>query len=159
MAACIWPGRINAALVKSCVRLTRPMPMSLRATSIQTAPGPSRCKSISALTMLTNASRPQLVADGDRLGGGLVRLQHGSRSRYRHHPYVERATDRAIPPVGAKRSRCSTEASDLIGGRFLDLADDPSGGVTLVYGRRTADANQLFLQRLDQDAEAGAKRH
>jgi hypothetical protein len=44
--------------------------------------------------------------------------------------------------------------SDLIGGRFLDLADDPTGGVTIVYGRRTEDANQLFLQRLEQDADS-----
>ncbi len=36
----------------------------------------------------------------------------------------------------------------------MDLADDPSAGVTLVYGRRTATANQLFLQRLPQDGES-----
>jgi hypothetical protein len=43
---------------------------------------------------------------------------------------------------------------DLIGGRFLDLADDPTAGVTLVYGRRSEDANQLYLQRLAQDGDS-----
>ena len=43
---------------------------------------------------------------------------------------------------------------DLIGGRFLDMADDPSAGVTLVYGRRSDDANQLYLQRLAADGDS-----
>ena len=44
--------------------------------------------------------------------------------------------------------------SDLIGGRFLDLASLPPGGVALVYGRKVSGGdNQIFVQYLDVDSD------
>ncbi|MCA9858467.1 MAG: hypothetical protein KC438_02050 [Thermomicrobiales bacterium] len=101
----------------------------------------------------TNASRPQLVADGDRL----VAVW----SVYNTEIGLNTATtlmwsQRSIndPNSWSEPQAVFDRGSDLIGGRFLDLADDPAGGVTLVYGRRTEDANQLYLQRLDQGGDA-----
>lgn len=99
----------------------------------------------------TNASRPQLVADGNRL----VAIW----SVYNTETGLNTATtlmwsERSIDDAGSwsEPRPIFDRGTDLIGGRFLDLADDPSGGVTLVYGRRTDSENQLYLQRLDSDA-------
>ncbi|MEZ4530945.1 MAG: sialidase family protein [Thermomicrobiales bacterium] len=101
----------------------------------------------------TNASRPQLVADGDRL--------IAVWSVYNTEVGLNTATTLmwSERPIGDSAAWSEPQAifdrgSDLIGGRFLDMADDPSGGVTLVYGRRTEEANQLYLQRLDQDSDS-----
>jgi hypothetical protein len=102
---------------------------------------------------ILNASRPQLVADGDRLVavwsvyspdlglGTATELQWSTRS-------IADANSWSGPQALFDRG------SDAIGGRFLDMADDPTGGVTLLYGRRTESENQLFLQKLDQGATA-----
>jgi len=102
---------------------------------------------------ITNASRPQLVADGDRL----VALW----SVYNTDTGLNTATtlmwsERSIadPASWTGPQPVFDRGSDLIGGRFLDLTDDPSGGVTLVYGRRTDTENQLYLQRLDSGADS-----
>jgi len=99
----------------------------------------------------TNASRPQLVADGKRL----VAVW----SVYNTDTGLNTATtlmwsERSIDDAGSwsEPQPIFDRGADLIGGRFLDLADDPSGGVTLVYGRRTDSENQLYLQRLDSEA-------
>ena len=101
----------------------------------------------------TNASRPQLVADGKRL----VAVW----SVYNSDTGLDTATtlmwsERSIgdPESWSEPQPIFDRGSDLIGGRFLDLADDPTGGVTLVYGRRTDTENQLYLQRLDADADS-----
>lgn len=101
----------------------------------------------------TNASRPQLAADGDRL----VAVW----SVYNTEVGLNTATslmwsERSIGDSAgwSEPQAIFDRGDDLIGGRFVDMADDPTGGVTLVYGRRTEDANQLFLQRLDQDADS-----
>jgi hypothetical protein len=101
----------------------------------------------------TNSSRPQLVADGDSLVAVWsvyntdVGLNTATTLMWSARPIGDPAGWSEPQPIFDR-------GEDLIGGRFLDLADDPSGGVTLVYGRRTADANQLFLQRLEQDADS-----
>jgi hypothetical protein len=102
---------------------------------------------------LTNASRPQIVADGDRLVAVWsvynteVGLNTATSLMWSERPIGEPSGWTEPQPVFDR-------GDDLIGGRFLDLADDPSAGVTLVYGRRTEDANQLYLQRLAQDADS-----
>lgn len=102
---------------------------------------------------VTNASRPQLAADGDRLVAvwsvynSEVGLNTATTLMWSERPIGDSAGWSEPQPVFDR-------GEDLIGGRFLDLADDPSGGVTLVYGRRTEDANQLYLQRLDQDSDS-----
>lgn len=100
----------------------------------------------------TNASRPQLVADGDRL----VAVW----SVYNSDVGMDTATsimwsERKIsdPNSWTAPQQTFDRGSDNIGGRFLDLADDPSAGVTFVFGRRTADGNQIFLQRLPQGSD------
>jgi hypothetical protein len=102
---------------------------------------------------VTNASRPQLVADGDRL----VAVW----SVYNNDAGLDTATslmwsERSIsdPNSWSEPQQVFDRGSDAIGGRFLDLADDPSAGVTLVYGRRTDTENQLYLQRLAQDSDS-----
>lgn len=101
---------------------------------------------------ITNASRPQLAADGDRL----VAVW----SVYNTEVGLNTATSLmwSERPIGDPNGWTEPQAifdrgTDLIGGRFMDMADDPAGGVNLVYGRRTEDANQLYLQRLGQDAD------
>lgn len=101
----------------------------------------------------TNASRPQLVADGNRL----VAIW----SVYNADTGLDTATtimwsERSIedPASWSEPKPIFERGSDLIGGRFLDLADDPTGGVTFVYGRRTETENQLYLQRLGSDADS-----
>lgn len=100
----------------------------------------------------TNASRPQLVADGDRL----VAVW----SVYDTEIGLNTATslmwsERSIGEADgwSEAQSIFDRGDDLIGGRFLDMADDPSAGVTLVYGRRSGDANQLYLQRLDAESD------
>lgn len=102
---------------------------------------------------VTNASRPQLVADGDRL----VAVW----SVYNTEVGLDTATTLmwSERPIGDSAGWSEPQAifdrgNDLIGGRFLDMADDPAGGVTLVYGRRTETANELYLQRLAQDGDS-----
>lgn len=100
----------------------------------------------------TNSSRPQIVADGDRLVAAW--------SVYNTDTGLNTATtlmwsERSIddPNGWSEPKAIFDRGDDLIGGRFMDLADDPTAGVTLVYGRRGADQNQLFLQRLPQDGD------
>lgn len=101
----------------------------------------------------TNASRPQLVADGDRL----VAVW----SVYNTETGLNTATtlmwsERKISDANSwtEPKPIFDRGADLIGGRFMDLAGNPGGGVTLVYGRRTDTENQLYLQRLDAGSDS-----
>jgi hypothetical protein len=96
----------------------------------------------------TNASRPLLASDGDRL--------IAVWSEYDTNVGLETATAllwswRPVDnPLGwSAPQQIFDRGADLIGGRFLDLAANPTGGVGLVYGRRTVGENQLFLQFLE----------
>ncbi len=101
---------------------------------------------------ITNASRPQMAADGDRLVAvwSVYNTEFGLNTAttlmWSERPIGDPAGWTEAQPIFDR-------GDDLIGGRFLDLADDPTAGVTLVYGRRTEEANQLHLQRLAQDAD------
>ncbi len=101
----------------------------------------------------TNASRPQLAADGDRL----VAVW----SVYNTDTGLNTATtlmwsERSIGDADSwsEPQPIFDRGSDLIGGRFMDFAADPTGGATLVYGRRTDTENQLYLQRLGSDSDS-----
>lgn len=100
---------------------------------------------------VTNASRPQLVTDGNRLVAvwSVYNTEQGLGTATSLN-WSERSF--GDPASWSEQQQIFDRGSDQIGGRFLDLADDPAGGVTLVYGRRTAEANQLFLQKLGQDS-------
>ena len=94
----------------------------------------------------TNASRPQLAVDGDRLVAvwsvydAETGLSTASRLEWSTRP-LEDLEGWAEPQVLFHRE------DSQMGGRLLDLASDPNGGVVLVYGRRT-EQNTLYLQRL-----------
>jgi len=99
----------------------------------------------------TNASRPQLAVDGDRLVAvwSIYDQQTGLNSAAR----VEWSTRPLADPNGwGQPQTVFNRDGSQIGGRFLDLAQDPAGGVALVYGRRTqtdsSTTNTLYLQRL-----------
>lgn len=102
----------------------------------------------------TNASRPQLGTDGDRLvvvwstytaDSGLdtaARLEWSARP-------IDGSSGWAAPQTLLERGDAQ------IGGRLLDLASDrTNGGVSLVYGSRTSTTNTLFGQRLQPGAAA-----
>lgn len=102
----------------------------------------------------TNGSRPKLAVDGDRLvavwsvydqKNGLAtasRLEWGTRG------LSDPSGKWSAPQVLLERG------NSLIGGRLLDLAADPMGGVAIVFGRRENNQNTLFLQRLAKGAPA-----
>jgi hypothetical protein len=99
----------------------------------------------------TNASRPQLVADGSRLVAvwSVYNTDLGMNTATMLM-WSERQID--DPNSWSEAQQIFDRGEDSIGGRFLDLADDPTGGVSFVYGRRTADSNLVYLQRLAQDS-------
>jgi hypothetical protein len=99
----------------------------------------------------TNASRPQLAVDGDRLVAvwSIYDQATGLNSAAR----VEWSTRPLADPNQWAPAQVLFDREDAqIGGRFLDLAPDPSGGVGVVFGRRTQVGdgltNTLYLQRL-----------
>jgi hypothetical protein len=101
----------------------------------------------------SNASRPLLAADGDRLIAvwseydTAIGLETATAVLWSWRPIANPLGWSTPLPVFDR-------GSDLIGGRFLDLAAIPTGGVGLVYGRRTANENMLYLQQLDAGTDA-----
>src|SRR5680860_721746 len=96
-----------------------------------------------------NASRPQLLADGDRLVAlwsiYSPELEIGLDSA----THIEWSTRPTADAAGWGEPQTLLERGDtLIGGRFLDAAGNASGDIAIVYGRRTETENQLYLQRL-----------
>jgi hypothetical protein len=96
-----------------------------------------------------NASRPQLAVDGDRL--------IAVWSVY--SPTQDIGLDSAIEvkwsarPLGdtagwSDEATLFDRGEDLIGGRFIDAVSNPAGGVSVIYGRRTPDENQLYMSSL-----------
>jgi endonuclease YncB( thermonuclease family) len=92
------------------------------------------------------ASRPQVVADGDRLVmiwsvyAASLGLNAAARVEWSSRPLDDPVGWRAPEPVIIGRG-------EGFGGRLLDIAADPTGGVVLVYGRQATDTF-LFLRRL-----------
>jgi hypothetical protein len=99
----------------------------------------------------TNASRPQIAVDGDRLVAvwSVYDQANGLNSAAR----VEWSARPLAKAAGwAQPQTLFSRDGAQIGGRFLDLAPDPTGGVAIVYGRRTqtnsSTSNTLYLQKL-----------
>lgn len=99
----------------------------------------------------TNASRPQIAVDGDRLVAlwSVYDQSTGLTSAAR----IEWSTRPLANANGwAKPQPLLNRDNAQIGGRFLDLAPDPTGGVGLVFGRRVATSssttNTLYLAKL-----------
>jgi hypothetical protein len=95
----------------------------------------------------TNASRPQLATDGDRLVvvwstyTAASGLDTAAELDWSYRP-IDGSAGWAQPQALLQRGNAQ------IGGKLLDLASNPKGGVTLVYGSRTDNVNSLFAQQL-----------
>jgi hypothetical protein len=95
------------------------------------------------------ASRPYLVADGDRLvaiwsvypGTTAEDLRSASRVEWGTRPLGD-AANWSAPAVLLEKGE-----NDSIGGRLLDLANDPRGGAVVLLGRDT-DQRVLAYRRL-----------
>ncbi len=101
----------------------------------------------------TNSSRPQIAVDGDRLvmvwsvynaAAGIntaASVQWSTRS-------LDATATWSNPQQLITRNVGASGSGDQIGGRLLDLAADPSGGVGLVFGRHIGNVNNLFTEHL-----------
>lgn len=94
-----------------------------------------------------NSSRPQLGTDGDRMivvwsVYDPASLETAIRLEWSSKP-IDGSAGWSAPQTVLERGDAQ------IGGRLLDLASDPSGGVALVFGRRANNSNTLLAQRLD----------
>ncbi len=99
----------------------------------------------------TNASRPQLGTDGDRLV--VVWSIYNADSGLDTAARLEWSTRPIDGSAGWSAAQVLLErGSAQIGGRLLDLASDPNGGATIVYGSRTDNTNTIFAQRLQPAA-------
>src|SRR5262245_12468281 len=99
----------------------------------------------------TNASRPQLAVDGDRLVA--IWSVYDEATGLNSAARVEWSARPLADPAGwAAPQALFNRDGAQIGGRFLDVAPDPTGGVAIVYGRRTqtdsSTTNTLYLQKL-----------
>jgi hypothetical protein len=101
----------------------------------------------------TNASRPQLGTDGDRLVAiwsiydAASGLDTAARLEWSTRPIDGSA---GWTPAQTLLDRGNAQ----IGGRLLDLASNPNGGVTLIYGSRIDSVNTLLAQQLQPAATA-----
>jgi hypothetical protein len=95
----------------------------------------------------TNASRPQLATDGDRLVvvwstyTAESGLDSAASLDWSVRP-IDGSAGWAQPQVLVKRDNAQ------IGGKLLDLVSNPAGGATLVYGNRIGNVNSLFAETL-----------
>jgi endonuclease YncB( thermonuclease family) len=112
------------------------------------APGGTWSKPVLANTHYVDAvgSRPHIVADGDRLiavwsvYAASVGLNAAVRIDWSSRPLDDPLGWTAPQPLVVGRG-------ESFGGRLLDMAADPTGGVVLVYGRQANDTF-LFMRRL-----------
>lgn len=101
----------------------------------------------------TNASRPQIEVDGNRLvaiwstyvGTTDEELSSAQRVEWSQLTLGDENATWSAPQTLTERE------NGLIGGKLVDIAADPTGGVIVVFGRRT-DINVLYLTRLAADA-------
>jgi hypothetical protein len=101
----------------------------------------------------TNASRPQIAVDGDRLivAWSVYSLDLGLGTA----SSVNWSTRPITDATGWSEEQVLLERGDSqIGGRFLDMASNPGGGASLVFGRRTETQSELYFTRLESGAEA-----
>lgn len=99
----------------------------------------------------TNASRPQLGTDGDRLIAvwSIYNAESGLDTAARLE-WSSRPIDGSAgwSPAQVLLERGTTQ----IGGRLLDIATDPRGGAVLIFGSRTDTINTIYAQRLQPAA-------
>jgi hypothetical protein len=99
----------------------------------------------------TNASRPQFGTDGDRLVAvwSIYNAESGldtaARLEWSSRP-IDGSAGWAPAQVLLERGTAQ------IGGRLLDIANDPRGGAVLIYGSRTDTVNTILAQRLQPAA-------
>ena len=100
-----------------------------------------------------NAGWPVLAADGDRLVA-LWSIYKGTTSEEMKSAVRVEWSSRpaATPGPWSKPQTLLDRTGGDTGGRSLDLAPDPRGGVVLVYGRLGQQTNSLFLRRLPTGA-------
>jgi hypothetical protein len=102
-----------------------------------------------------NPAWPRLVADKNRLVA-IWSLYQGTTPEEMKSAASVQWSVRSLEP-GAKWSPPQTlfvrEAGDA-GGRLIDIAADPRGGVAVVYGLFNRGVNRLYVQRLEPDADA-----
>lgn len=121
---------------------TAPAQISVRPVNTSGTPTPD---------ISTNASRPQLGVDGDRLVvvwsvyTAASGLDTADRLEWSTRP-IDGSSGWAAPQTLLQRGEAQ------IGGRLLDLASDRNGGVALVYGSRANNTNSIFVQRLQAGA-------
>ncbi len=95
-----------------------------------------------------NPAWPHLAVDGDRLilvwsiYEGSTAEEMRSAARVEWSVRARGGGEWSPPQVLFRR-----ESGDA-GGRLIDLASDPTGGVVLVYGLYDKSVNQLYLQRM-----------
>ncbi|CAN5619247.1 hypothetical protein BH23CHL5_BH23CHL5_07360 [soil metagenome] len=103
---------------------------------------------------LVNASRPNLLADGDRLVAVWSMYSPELEVGLDSATHVQWSTRPINDTEGWSEPQTLFERGDtLIGGRFLDVAGNGSGDIAVLFGRRTANENQLFLQRLPSGSD------
>jgi len=99
----------------------------------------------------TNASRPQIATDGDRLIAmwsiydAVSGLNSAARIEWSSRP-IDLSQPWSAPGV------LMDATNGQIGGRLLDLASDPSGGVDLVFGVRTDTSSVVDVTKLQAGA-------
>ncbi|CAN5843503.1 hypothetical protein BH20CHL4_BH20CHL4_14740 [soil metagenome] len=96
---------------------------------------------------VSNSSRPKLLADGERLVAvwSIYSPEIGLESA----THIEWSTRPVSDAAGwGEPQMMFDQGETLIGGRFLDAEANAGGDIAVVYGRRTATENQLYLQRL-----------
>ena len=102
-----------------------------------------------------NPAWPRLVADKDRLVA-IWSLYQGTTPEEMKSAASVQWSVRDLTP-GATWRQPETlfvrESGDA-GGRLIDVAADPRGGAATVFGLFNRGVNELFVQRLEQNAEA-----
>lgn len=101
-----------------------------------------------------HASQPHIAVDGDRVVAVWSIYRGSSQDELKSAVRVEWST-RPLDPSGAwaEPRPLIDQGEGDIGGRLVDLAADPRGGVAVAFGRRGADRNDLFLRRLSTGRE------
>lgn len=107
----------------------------------------------------TNASRPQIAVDGDRLVAvwSVYNQESGintaARIEWSTRP-LDGSANWSNPQQLITRNVDASGNGDQIGGRLVDLVADPTGGVGLVFGRHLGNVNNLFVQHLAAGADS-----
>jgi hypothetical protein len=102
-----------------------------------------------------NPAWPRLVADKDRLVAIWSLYQGTTPEEMKSAASVQWSVRELAPDASwsQPQSLFVREAGDA-GGRLIDMAADPRGGVAAIFGLFNRGVNNLFVQRLEADADA-----